>query len=117
VQTFVHVGTWFYGTGRALQHFLIRFAPKAAEFLGENCPGPSPPHTAPSTSWKHELPKFRACQWRAFARRLRRPKAIDRLKTAEVHPFMRSTARRVGASLPAQGMAVRQDAFFVVGVA
>ena len=92
MQTFVHVGAWFYGTGRALQHFLIRFAPKAAEFLGENCPGPSPPHTAPSTSWKHELPKFRACQWRAFARRLRRPKAIDRLETSEKEASMRSTA-------------------------
>jgi hypothetical protein len=28
---------------------------------------PSPPHTKPSTSWKHELPKFWLCQWSSTA--------------------------------------------------
>jgi hypothetical protein len=30
-------------------------------------PRPSPSHTKPSTSWKHELPKFRPCQWSSTA--------------------------------------------------
>jgi hypothetical protein len=50
-----------------MHHFVTRSAPNAPESLGENCAGSSPAHTAPSTSWKHELPKYRACQWSSIA--------------------------------------------------
>jgi hypothetical protein len=52
---------------------LIRLAP----------PCPSPPHTKPSTSWKHELPKFCGCQWRAHS-----PSRDGRLST----PYARAAA-------------------------
>jgi hypothetical protein len=41
---------------RELPYFAMR--QNALGFLGENTAGLSPQHTAPSTSWKHELPKF-----------------------------------------------------------
>ena len=52
---------------------LIRLAP----------PCPSPPHTKPSTSWKHELPKFCGCQWRAHS-----PSRDGRLST----PYARAAS-------------------------
>ncbi len=48
---------------------------------------PLPSRPKPSTSWKHDLPKFCRRQWRAFARRLRRSKTIDGGKTSEKRGF------------------------------
>src|SRR5271157_1558314 len=59
--------------------------------LEQPCP-PSPPHTAPSTSWKHELPKFRGCQWSSTAGGGAQLRAIDSPETSEKRGFHRTNA-------------------------
>ena len=56
--------------GYALRRQLTN-SPISRSAVGPRLPQPEPPRpspspTKPSTSWKHELPKFCGCQWRAF---------------------------------------------------
>ena len=56
-------------------------------------PRPSPPHTAPSASWMHELPKLRRRQWSSTAAGGARNASLTAEELRKEEACMRSAAR------------------------
>ena len=83
--------------------------------------GPSPPHTAPSASWQHELPKFCRRQWSAtagggawyaslMAAKLRKKEASERSTARSAERALGKLPRGAAAGAPSAPPLIRRCA-------